>query len=279
MNSDTVLYQLTETSAFMMSFVIVTKKNNAIIIDGGREEDIPLLKEYVGGRHISAWIITHGHQDHISGMMTEYLENKWRDFDIEKIYCKFPPEDAVPEGDLEWCIPAFNKHLPEFKEKVHFVEQGESVQIDELKIDFIFTYHSEIDADYMNNSSMVFKVNGPKKSVIFLGDIGPESGDHLYRESKHLLKADIVQMSHHGGSCCGMEVYSAIKPEACLWCCRKESYEGKGFGARVFTEGYADNLMNFPLRRFPVTVTREWMDFLGVKTHYVSGYGTNKIII
>ena len=46
----TLLYQLTETSQYMMSFVIVTSKNNAIIIDGGRPEDIPLLKQYVGGR-------------------------------------------------------------------------------------------------------------------------------------------------------------------------------------------------------------------------------------
>lgn len=50
MNDKTILYQLTETSAFMMSFVIVTKSNNCIVIDGGRKEDIPLLKEYVAGR-------------------------------------------------------------------------------------------------------------------------------------------------------------------------------------------------------------------------------------
>ena len=31
-----VLYQLTETSKFMMSFVLVTDKDNAIVIDGGR---------------------------------------------------------------------------------------------------------------------------------------------------------------------------------------------------------------------------------------------------
>lgn len=40
-NEHTVLYQLTETSPFMMSFVIVTKQNNAIIIDGGMEADMP----------------------------------------------------------------------------------------------------------------------------------------------------------------------------------------------------------------------------------------------
>ena len=56
MNAKTLLYQITETSKFMMSFVVVTKNDNVIVIDGGRSEDMPLLKEYVGCRHISAWI-------------------------------------------------------------------------------------------------------------------------------------------------------------------------------------------------------------------------------
>ena len=38
------MYMLTETSPFMMSFVIVTDKDNCIIVDGGRPEDMPLLK-------------------------------------------------------------------------------------------------------------------------------------------------------------------------------------------------------------------------------------------
>ena len=38
----TKLYMLEETSLFMMSFVIETSGNNVIIVDGGREEDMPL---------------------------------------------------------------------------------------------------------------------------------------------------------------------------------------------------------------------------------------------
>ena len=70
MNEKTLLYQITETSQFMMGFVLVTKQNNVIVIDGGRPEDMPLLKEYIGGRHISAWILTHAHGDHIGALTT-----------------------------------------------------------------------------------------------------------------------------------------------------------------------------------------------------------------
>ena len=87
----TILYQIKETSQYMMSFVIITKENNAIVIDGGRSEDMPSLKECVDGRHISAWIFTHPHIDHIGGFVSEMENNCGRDFDIEKIYYNFLP--------------------------------------------------------------------------------------------------------------------------------------------------------------------------------------------
>ena len=81
----TTLHMLTETSKFMMAFVIVTEQNNCIVVDGGRPLDMPLLKEYIGGRHISAWILTHPHTDHIRGLIEELDRNGAADFDIEAV--------------------------------------------------------------------------------------------------------------------------------------------------------------------------------------------------
>lgn len=122
-----VLYQLTETSKFMMSFVLVTDKDNAIVIDGGRPEDMPLLKQYIDGRHISAWILTHAHMDHISGFVDEINLNNCADFDIETIYYNFPPYDelinktdvedlAYFRSELNNMLPAFNQALPKFED-------------------------------------------------------------------------------------------------------------------------------------------------------------------
>ena len=190
MNDNTMLYMLTETSEFMMSFVIVTKENNAIIVDGGRAEDMPLLKEYVGNRHISAWILTHAHGDHISGLISEFHKNRLADFDIEKIYCHFPPYEQlkdrtdVPEltyfqREVENMIPWLAIE-PELAPICHVVEQGETVQIDECKLDFLFTYHDGLFSNLMNDSSLVFMLTTPNKKVLFLGDLGPEGGDVLY---------------------------------------------------------------------------------------------------
>ena len=284
---NTVMYMLTETSPFMMSFVIVTKKDNVIIVDGGRPEDMPLLKEYVAGRHISAWILTHAHSDHISGLIDEYEKNGGADFDIEKIYYNFPPYSLIDNHDVEdydyyksdfdEILPAFNKIEPMLSDKAHIVTQGESIEIDEVKIDFIYTYHEGLTANPMNDSSLVFKLTTPNKTVMFLGDIGPDGGDLLFRESRHKLKADIVQMAHHGHMNCSMEVYAAIMPEACLWCAPDWLYAEKEEPGIL---GDIPRLRRMGrIRMYGEAVTRKWMDILGVKKHYVTKDGTQTLYL
>ncbi len=284
----TVMYQLTETSKYMMSFVIVTKNDNVIIIDGGRPADIPLLKQYVNGRHISAWILTHPHDDHISGFVDEIEKNGGVDFDIEKIYYNFPPYDElinnhnVPDyeyfsTELNEMLPAFNKILPKISQKCHIVQQGDKIIIDEIDIDFIYTYHPGLNSNVINDSSLVFKLCTPDTSVLFLGDIGPEGGDMLFRESRHLLKSDMVQMAHHGHMNCGMEVYAEIAPKVCLWCCPERLYEEE-----EIPEYLSDTQVQFRRGRhrlYGTAITRKWMDILGVEKHYVTKDGTNTIYI
>lgn len=288
MNNETVLYQLGETCGFMMSFVIVTKKNNVIIVDGGRPADMPQLKQYVGGRHISAWILTHAHDDHISGFVSEIAKNGGEDFDIEAVFCNFPPyselkgKTDVPfpayfDAELEEILPAFLSIEPLIRDKIHVPVKGDRVQIDECEIEFIFSYHEGLYSNLMNDSSLVFRIHGENKSVLFLGDLGPEGGDVLYEESRDILKSDIVQMAHHGHMNVGMEVYAAIAPEACLWCCQDWLYNEPEIP--VYLKERKELRAVQRGRMYGTAVTRKWMDILGVKTHYVTKDHTNKIII
>lgn len=283
----TILYQLTETSPFMMSFVIITKQNNAIVIDGGRPEDIPLLKEYVGGRHISAWILTHPHFDHVSGFIDEAKKNSLRDFDVEKVYYHFPPYHELKEKtqvpDLEYFqteveeIRTFLQVEEKLGNLLQVVKQGDSLQIDECKIDFLFSYHDGLYSNLLNDSSLVFMLTTPNKKVLFLGDLGPKGGDVLYEESRHLLKADIVQMSHHGHMNVGMEVYAAIQPTACMWCCADWLYNEPEIPSYLTDRKKLRETQRE--RMYGTQTTRKWMEILGVKKHYVTKDGTQKIIL
>ena len=286
MNEKTLLYQLTETSRFMMSFVLVTKNDNVIIIDGGCPEDMPLLKEYVGGRHVSAWILTHPHGDHISGFISEFKNNRLADFDIEALYYNFPPyyelRDLTDVPNLEYFRKEINGVLldfvniePELSDIARVVKQGDSIKIDECDIDFIYSYHDGLFSNPMNDSSLVFRITTPQKTVLFLGDLGPEGGDVLYEESRDLLKADIVQMAHHGHMNVGMEVYAAIMPEACLWCCADWLYNEPEIPHYLKDRKKLRSMQRE--RMYGTTVTRKWMDILGVKTHYVTKDGTQTI--
>ena len=289
-NKETMLYQLTETSLFHMAFVIVTREDNVIIVDGGRPLDMPLLKEYVGGRHISAWILTHAHEDHISGLIDELARNGGRDFDVETFYLNFPPYSLMDTVDrslvpnyeyfcreLNNSLADFDKVRPLIEDKIHTVIQGESITVDELKIDFLFSFHDGLYANLMNDASLVFKVHGPNKTVLFLGDLGPDAGDFLFRESRHLLKSDIVQMAHHGHMNIGMEVYAEILPEACMWCAPMWLYEEGEFPQ--YLSKTEQHFKDRRMRMYGTAVTRKWMDLLGVKKHYVTGEGTQSIVI
>ena len=285
MNEKTMLYQITETSKFMMAFVLVTKENNVIVVDGGREEDMPLLKEYIGGRHISAWILTHAHGDHISGLISEFHRNRLADFDIEKLYYNMPPYEEllgrtdVPDADYFAAelagLKPFTDIMPEIAPISHIVTQGESIDVDECHIDFLFTYHDGLFSNLLNDSSMVFMVTTPNKKVLFLGDLGPEGGDVLYEESRHLLKADIVQMAHHGHMNVGMEVYAAIMPDACMWCCADWLYDEPEIPKYLQNREKQRKMQRE--RMYGTTVTRQWMDILGAKKHYVTKDGTQEI--
>lgn len=285
MNDKTLLYQLTETSEFMMSFVLVTKNDNVIIVDGGRPEDMPLLKEYVGGRHVAAWILTHAHIDHISGFVSEIEKNGGSDFDIGTVYYNFPPYSLIDNHnvpdygyftrELNETLPSFLAIEPKIRDRAHIVTQGESIMVDECRIDFLYTFHDGLYANLMNDSSLVFKVTAPNKTVLFMGDLGPDGGDVLFRESRHLLKADIVQMAHHGHMNVSMEVYAEIMPEACMWCAPSWLY------AEEEVPHYLSDVAKLRrmnrIRMYGTAVTRKWMDILGVKKHYVTADGTQCI--
>ena len=277
----TKLYQISGESYLMMSYAVITKNDNVIIIDGGQASDMTALREVIGDRHVSAWILTHPHSDHIGGFVSECRRNGLSDFNPDKVYCHFhaptimtDPAFEVYKGDWGEILSAFYEVMPLIEEKIVIPEADDIFEIDEVKIEIIQTVKEAERADIINNSSMVFRLSTPDKSVMFLGDIGPEAGDRLYYYKRDRLPSDMVQMAHHGVFGASLEVYFAISPKTCLWTCREPVYSGEKIGAHVYA-----NMKYEHLRRFNATVTREWMERLGVKEHITLEEGTKEIIL
>ncbi len=271
----TLLYQIAEKKETMMSYVIITREDNCIVIDGGREKDIPQLKKYTKGRRISAWILTHPHANHIGGFISEIEKDTGNSFDIEKIYYHFPSyeiEDTQLKKEENSVLLNFVNIIPKINDKTIIVAQGDKIIVDECEIEFLFTYHKCLKNNILNNSSLVFKITTPNKSVLFLGDLGSEGGELLFWESRNKLKSDIVQMANHGRMGVGLEVYSEIAPEACLWCCPNDIYNEPEISQNLNNQYELQCQGN--IRMYGTATTRRWMDFLNVKKHYVTSEGT-----
>lgn len=264
------LYMLTEHSPFMMGFVFITDCNTAVIIDGGREDDLPHLMELVGDRPIRAWILTHPRKDHITGFIRAIQQPEIADR-IEKICYNFPSPEFVltcEKNFLDSPLDAFYAALPAVFEKCVTAAPGLTLSIDGLSVEFLFCgcekYRFPKPNLAVNEGSLVCRVTAEQmRSILFLGDLGPCGGRDLLKECGDKLPSDIVQMAHHGHSGVTLEVYRKIAPAACLWCAPEWLWEEPD--------------VEIEPELFGTRHTRKWMDELGVREHYVTKDGTQEI--
>lgn len=265
-NKRAQLHVLTEYSQYSMGFVIITPEDRAIVIDGGRSLELPNLKAHVGDRPIAAWILTHPHSDHITCInhamkhgdpimeKTEKIIYNFHDYDFYVAYTK--------EGERKPYLD-FIELIKPYEDRVWNPVTGDELNIDGLRIEFLFHKDEKFTANMPNDSSLVFRVHGRKQNILFLGDLGPIAGRELLRRHGEYLESDIVQMAHHGHMCVEKNVYEAIDPRACIWCCQSWLYN--------------ENDREISPGMFGVALTRRWMEEIGVTEHYVTKDGDHVI--
>lgn len=266
MDQQAELHILTEYSPYSMGFVIITKENRAIIIDGGRLQELPNVAAHVGDREVAAWILTHPDGDHIGAITDAMKLSHPLIAATEAFLYQFHSVEFCAKWGYAGDLIRFQKYCAPILDRTKTVCAGECFEIDGLKFEILFSRDERFTENVTNDSSLVFKVTGEKQSVLFLGDLGPIAGDVLLERVGPRLHADIVQMAHHGHCCVGKEVYQAINPRACIWCAQPWLYREPAsvvYGARMYGTG----------------MTRQWMDELGVKEHYVTGDGDQIILI
>ena len=89
-----------------------------------------------------------------------------------------------------------------------------------------------------------------EKSVLFLADAGVEAGEWLYDtySGTDTLKADVVQMAHHGQAGVEENVYQLISPSIALFNCDEYVFNN--------TSGKLKTL-----------IVRGWMEKLGARIY------------
>ena len=251
------------TGSQMNSYVITTADGKVIVVDGGYREDAQKLLAHLRKvtdqeiHRVDAWFLTHAHGDHICAF-NEIMDKYPNALELGRVYYNFPSAQyCMREPGYGGAILEFNALLPRFADKIETVYTGDEYDIGDAHIEVLYVPNGEIRS-YINNTSVVFMLTLNGKRILFLGDAEPAEGERLLALYKGTgkLKADYVQMAHHGQGGVTFEVYKEISPKACLWCTPKWLWEndaGLGYNTHVWR----------------TVEVRGWMADLGVKEHYV----------
>lgn len=235
------------------SFVIKTRSNKLIVIDGGHGEELPRLIEClksISGEEIptvSAWIFSHLHNDHYGAYM-RLTEEEWRDkIMVLDVYCNFISREfweAKATGGNAGLPDAYDAIMKSGKTlgaAVHVVKKGDRITVDEIDFDVIHVPDPARAAEMnVNDTSVVYKMTyDGEQTIMFLGDAEWVCNEDLVNNCADVLKSDVVQVGHHGCGNVSRECYELIDAKVYIWQCGERFwYQDKGEGINTHDVGF-----------------------------------------
>ena len=247
----------------MMGYIIKTKNDKMIVIDGGLGEDAKNLLKYIQNHDnkVDYWFLTHNHNDH-AGAFVEIMKSD--DVQVDNIYVSLNEKEWYQVNEptraefSEALIDTLNEE--KIKDKVKSPELNEIINIDDINVEILGIRNPEFTENPGNEQSMVIKFDTGKTKLLILGDTGEKSSEKLLLNQKDKLKSDIVQMAHHGQAGATEELYKAVNPTICLWPTPEwlwNNDNGNGYGSG----------------NWKTLEVRKWIDNIGVRENYVEKDG------
>lgn len=191
-------------------------RKGLILVDGGWEGDDVYVRSVIElyGGEVDAWILTHPHEDHMGAFNKIYAD--LQGITVKEIYTvdmPLPQEcKAVAEWDSVNTYEAFEAlNIPD----VNYVYAGDELTICGLDLTVYNAYGAEVEKrsrDYLNDGSMMFEVHGKEESFLFCADVGVSMSDYLLETWGEELKADYIQMGHHGYGGMKDDFYKMVAP-------------------------------------------------------------------
>ena len=198
----------------LMFYTMEDGEGHVIVVDGGWSSAADYVKQVLKGlgNHVDAWIITHPHRDH-AGAFCEIYKDPGK-LKIDQVYAV---DMASPELCLEnapWDeTEVYTKWLELEIENLTYVHAGDTFDVAGLDFQIFNAYGDYVDEmsdDLLNDGSMMFKVTAKEESMLFCADVGKAMSDYLLETYGDALKAEYIQMGHHGNGGLKKDFYKSI---------------------------------------------------------------------
>lgn len=177
---------------------VVEASGKTIVIDTGRTgREVEGHLKYLGKRGMDALVVTHADGDHSGGV--QYLAERVKIKELWDNGLIIYPDNAL-------------KNITK-----RSLERGDIISSTGLKIQALHPYKGfytfeDSEAFGENNSSLVLKITGDKKSFLFTADTAEEAEEDMLHLGK-LLKSDVLKVSHHGSRTSSTEAFlHAVSP-------------------------------------------------------------------
>lgn len=202
------------------AILIKTPAGQNILIDGGPGKTvINLLAENLPwrDRHIDLMILTHAHDDHVSGLI-DVLKR----YDVKKILYTGAAHNAP--NYLAWLKLAMNKKTP-----LIIIDKKQTVNLGKgAKMEILYPDESFLDKtlEDLNQSSIVITLSYGQNKFLLMGDAGEEIEKKLIASGAD-LSADVLKIGHHGSQYSSSQDFlDKVNPEVAVI----EVGEGNDFG-------------------------------------------------
>ncbi len=217
----TVAVEITDNSTLAVHFIdvgqadasLVLCDNHSMLIDGGNVADSNLIIACLKKLNIDALdyiVCSHAHEDHVGGLSAP--------LSVMPVGAVYAP---VTESDSK-AYQTFKKKVANQNTEIIHPVNYEILPLGSANVEILA---APINADNLNNTSIILKVTHGNKSFLFTGDAEREEEQTLL--DKGLLKSDVLKVAHHGSDTSTSYVFlREVMPEYAVISCGKDNSYG-----------------------------------------------------
>lgn len=187
--------------------VLVKCDGQYMLYDGGNVDDGSLVVSYLqskGVEELQYVFCSHSHEDHVGGLAAALAY-----FPANHVYCSVTQADTT-------CFKNFVKYTQQQGLQVEVPAVGTTWQLGSATIQMLGPVKQYDDP---NNMSLVLRIDYGSTSFLLTGDMESTAERNLI-DSGANLKADVLQVGHHGSSTSSSYVFmNSVLPEMSVISC------------------------------------------------------------